>query len=315
MAKQVLIRIRAAAEHEECITMALFEQGAEAVSVEDPMTIKKHLQNGDWDASVFDGQDVETGFVTVSAVAEAVSVESMLADLQTFLLGQDITAEVQSEPLPDVDWQQQWKEAFQPIPIGEKLLIVPHWMKDVHIEGRIPIYVNPGSAFGTGDHPTTSMILAMLEENLHTGDRVMDFGCGSGILGIAALKLGASQVTGVDIDESCAASVAEHMTLNGVSDDEFRFIAGDVVGEDKLHRTLRRDKAQIVLANINTDTNILLSRVAYRFMAPGARFICSGVIAERGGEMAAALVGNGMAILKMQEQGEWAAFVTVASYE
>jgi len=317
MPKYVKITVAAPAAYEEPITMLMLDQGAAGVEVSDPALIKEHLLAGDWDASVFDGQEIVTGDVTLSCLLEG-GREAALPLLEA-LAALSAKEALELQPLvaeaPDTDWQRQWKEAFQPLAIGDKLYVRPSWDESPIPEGRVAVNIEPGMAFGTGDHATTAMMLALLEEYLQPGGRILDVGCGSGILGIAGLKLGASSVIGVDIDEVCVAAVADHLRLNGIREDDFAFILGDILAEEKLQRRLRQNKAQLVLANINAHVIFDLTRVVGRFLAPGGVFLCSGIIADQGGVIANRLVSCGLAILNSREQDGWCAFAAVPSYE
>lgn len=311
------LSIKIPAQWEEAFTMGLFDAGAEGVEVQDPAIIQAHLDAGDWDASVFDGQRLEVGEVTLrSLFPEREPAEAAAEAARKLAAEQGVTAQIQLEQIPEVDWQSKWKESFVSIPVGEKLWLSPAWDENRAPEGRVKLRINPGQAFGTGDHATTRMALKFLEEQLQPGESIIDLGCGSGLLGIAGLKLGASRVTAVDIDPVCGPSVEEHCQLNGIAPEQFTFYCGDVLSDEKLQRKLRRDnKADIVLANITAQVIYDLVRIVGRFMAPGGRLICSGILDEYAPAIADRLVNCGMAVIgEMHEQG-WTSFACVPAYE
>ena len=174
--------------------------------------------------------------------------------------------------------------------------------------GRVPFYLNPGLTFGTGAHPTTQLCLELLEQVLRPGDRVLDLGCGSGILAIAALALGASRAVGADIDPKAADVAYENAALNGIGPDRLRVYAGDVLSDKRLADKLEPGRNQVVLANIVADVIIPLSARAGEFLAPDGVFLTSGIIDGRQDEVRAALEQNGFAITRHLERGGWHAY-------
>lgn len=317
MAKYTKITVAAPSQYEEPLTMLMMEQGAGGVEVHDPALIAAHLAAHDWDASVYEGQDIELGTVTLSCLLEGEEAvaQPLLAAMAQLAAQERIELTPLLEAVPEQDWQEQWKQAFPPLAIGERLWVRPYWDESPLPQGRVALNIDPGLAFGTGDHATTAMMLEMVEQYLQPGQTVLDFGCGSGILGIAALALGAARVTGVDNDPVCAEVVQRHLQLNHLEAERFKFISGEIIGDEKLQRVLRQDKAQLVLANINSEVVFDLARVVFRFMAPQGVFLCSGVIAEHGGVIASRLVNSGLALLKTQERDGWCGYACVAAYE
>lgn len=217
--------------------------------------------------------------------------------------------EPQTVSLREEDWATSWQKYYQPIPVGNRVYIVPDWMRGEPVpDGRTPLYLNPGLTFGTGAHPTTQLCLELLEEVLQSGDKVLDLGCGSGILAIAALALGASRAVGVDIDPKAADVAFENAALNGVGPDRLSVYAGDVLSDKKLAAKLGQGQNRVVLANIVADVIIPLSAKAGEFMTPDGVFLTSGVIDGREDEVRAALEANGFAVVKHLERGGWHAF-------
>ncbi len=217
--------------------------------------------------------------------------------------------EPQTVSLREEDWATSWQKYYQPIPVGKRVYIVPDWMRGEPVpDGRTPLYLNPGLTFGTGAHPTTQLCLELLEEVLQSGDKVLDLGCGSGILAIAALALGASRAVGVDIDPKAADVAFENAALNGIGADRLSVYAGDVLSDKKLAARLGPGQNRVVLANIVADVIIPLSAKAGEFMTPDGVFLTSGVIDGREDEVRAALEANGFAVVKHLERGGWHAF-------
>ena len=217
--------------------------------------------------------------------------------------------EPRTVPLREEDWATSWQKYYRPIPVGKRVYIVPDWMREEPVpDGRTPLYLDPGLTFGTGAHPTTQLCLELLEEALRPGDRVLDLGCGSGILAIAALALGASRAVGVDVDPKAADAALENAALNGVGTDRLSVYAGDVLADKKLAEKLGPGRNRVVLANIVADVIIPLSAKAGEFMTADGVFLTSGIIEGRQDEVAAALEANGFAVTKRLERDGWYAF-------
>ena len=193
--------------------------------------------------------------------------------------------------------------------MGERVYIVPEWMKGQPIpDGRVPLYLNPGLTFGTGSHPTTQLCLELMEQHIHGGEKLLDLGCGSGILAIAALGLGAEHAVGVDIDPKAVDVAYENAAMNGIGKDRLTVLAGNVLADQKFGDQLRPGQNQVVLANIVADVIIPLSAVAHRFLTPDGVFLCSGIIDSRAEEVAAALEQNGWRITRKLERKGWFAY-------
>ena len=215
--------------------------------------------------------------------------------------------DVTTSYVEDSDWENNWREYYKPIDVGEKLVVVPEW-EEAPQDGRLPLRLDPGLIFGTGSHATTRMCLAALEKFSKPGVRVLDLGCGSGILGIGALILGCDSCLGVDIDPKAPDVVMSNAALNGIGADKMTAWAGDIIADASLRARIG-GWYQLVLANIVADVIIPLSAVVRQFMAPGAVFICSGIIEHRWPETEAALISNGFEILDHKSEEEWHCFV------
>lgn len=207
----------------------------------------------------------------------------------------------------DKDWENDWKNYYEPLEIGEKTVVVPEWM-EAPDDGRIALRLDPGIAFGTGSHPTTKLCLAALEEYAHSGVKVLDLGCGSGILGIGALLLGCDKCTGCDVDPKAKDAAMMNAALNGIGEERLKVYAGDILADASMRRCLGNGY-ELVLANIVADVIISLSAFARTFMAPGGTFICSGIIDERWEEVYNTLIANGFNVVSHSQEDEWHCFV------
>ena len=214
---------------------------------------------------------------------------------------------VETSFVEDSDWENNWREYYKPIEVGEKLVVVPEW-EETPDDGRTALRLDPGLIFGTGSHATTRMCLAALEKYAGEGKTFLDLGCGSGILGIGALVLGSARCVGCDIDPKAPDVAASNAALNGIGSDRFKVYAGDILSDASLRRMLGTGY-DAVLANIVSDVIIPLSALVREFMKPGAVFITSGIIDGRQDEVRAALEGNGFEVVEHRNEEEWHCFV------
>ncbi len=211
------------------------------------------------------------------------------------------------ENVEDADWENNWKAFYKPMEIGERLIVIPDW-EEADPHGRVALRLNPGLIFGTGSHATTRLCLQALERLVQPGMRVLDLGCGSGILSIAALLLGADSAFGCDIDDKAVDVAYENAALNGIGKDRYTVRAGDVLSD----KGLRADMGagyDVVVANIVADVIIALAATARSLMAPGGYFLCSGIIDDRAGEVREKLEENGFAVLEEHSSEGWVSYL------
>ena len=285
-----------------CQEMA--DMGAGGFVIENEEDFKDFLEQNHqyWD---YVDDELENQFAGVSRIkCYLTDDEDGLAVLRRINAAYD---DVTTSYVEDSDWENNWREYYKPIEVGEKLVVVPEW-EEAPQDGRLPLRLDPGLIFGTGSHATTRMCLAALEEFSKPGVRVLDLGCGSGILGIGALILGCDSCLGVDIDSKAPDVVMSNAALNGIGTDKMTAWAGDIIADASLRARIGGGY-QLVLANIVADVIIPLSAVVRQFMAPGAVFICSGIIEHRWPETEAALISNGFEILDHKSEEEWHCFV------
>ena len=188
----------------------------------------------------------------------------------------------------DEDWENNWKQYYQPISIGKKLIVVPQWMKP-DTEGRIPVLLDPGMIFGTGAHASTQMCMLRLEEHIRGGEQVLDLGSGSGLLSITALLLGAAHATGVDVDPKAEDIARENAAINGLDNDRFTAVTGNVVTGQEALADLFSRTYDVICMNIFADVIIPMAAVLPRFMKQNTLVICSGVLETRYDEVRQAI--------------------------
>ncbi len=212
-----------------------------------------------------------------------------------------IDSEIVLNQCRNEDWENNWKQYFHPIPVGEKLLIRPTWEDEFEAGDRKVLNIEPGLAFGTGSHETTRLCLQTLEKHIEEGTTVLDIGCGSGILSIAALLLGAKQVTGVDIDALAVKTALDNGEVNGFKEPEYKILQGNLT--DKVE-----GKFDVVVANIVADVIIMFCKDVASFMKEDAVFITSGIIDTREQDVIDAFNKYGFEIKARHTEGGWVCF-------
>ena len=210
-----------------------------------------------------------------------------------------------SAPLPDTDWSESWKSSYPPVEVGRKLVVVPYWLENEDHGGRLPVILDPGLTFGTGAHPSTQMVMEAMEQYLRPGDACLDLGSGSGILSVAALRLGAASAVGVDIDPKAEDIARENAAYNGFSAPEFTACTGNVTADKALMARLAGETYGLVLVNIVADVIIGLAPVLPRFLSDRSILICSGILDTRLDEVRAALEGAGLTVLETKAKEDW----------
>lgn len=200
------------------------------------------------------------------------------------------------------DWQNNWKQYFRPMPIGEKLLIRPLWINDYDSQGRKVLNIEPGLAFGTGSHPTTKLCLETLESYISESSTVLDIGCGSGILSIASLLLGAKSAFGVDIDSLAVKTAKANALENGFDESKFKVVQGDL--SDKVS-----GKFNVIVANIVADIIMMFNKQVGAFLEDGGVYITGGIIETREDDVTASFKENGFEIIERRENNGWLVFV------
>ena len=297
--------IASKSEEIDVLCQRLADLGVEGMCIEDEEDFKNFLENNHqyWD---YVDDELNARFQGLSQVkfylADDEEGQNLLQRLK-----QELPCEIKTSYVDDSDWENNWREFYKPLEIGEKLLVIPEW-ENPELDGRVPLRLDPGLIFGTGSHATTRMCLCALQEHPVEGKKVLDLGCGSGILGIGAKVLGCASVVGCDIDPKAPDVALDNAALNGITEENFKIYAGDILSDEGMRKFLG-DGYDIVLANIVADVIIPLSAFARRFMANDGLFICSGIIDNRLEEVKSAILSNGFEIVEHKHEEEWNCFV------
>lgn len=215
------------------------------------------------------------------------------------------TLRILTRVVDDEDWANSWKAHYKPFPVGEKLMIRPSWEQTDTPEGRIVLSLDPGMAFGSGTHETTRMCLEALQAHTKEGMQALDLGCGSGILAIAALLLGAKSATLVDIDPVAQKVAAENARMNGIAKDRYEILIGDTLSDQTLRARLAHKRYDLITANIVASVVIALAPLVREVLAEDGIFIASGIIDERLAEVLAALDAHGFEVFEVHEDENW----------
>ena len=302
------ITIKTTTEAVEAVTNILYDMNVGGVSLEDPKDFKFQKKNEyDWDFveeeifnSGYDGVIIKTYITEERDVTDDINIiKERINALKGF--GIDIgDAIVELSEVDEQDWANEWKNYYKPTKIGEKIVVKPTWEEYEKKEDDLIVELDPGMAFGTGTHETTTMCIQQLEKYVNENSKVFDIGCGSGILAISAAKLGAKDVLAVDLDEVAVKVSKENVSLNNV---DVKVRHGNLM-------EVVNDKADIVVANIIADIIKILAKDIKNFMKEDAVFISSGIIHKKVDEVKNSLEENGLEIVEIQTLGEWNAIVS-----
>ena len=312
------VTIQTASEGIEAVASALTAGGFDSLVVEDQAEYETFLEENRayWDYIDEEFQQELQNLSRIKLYLEVDGTEEkqlqkldkVLTALKSRSKGKKLgTLEVSSTLLPETNWEESWKDSYPPQEVGEKLIVVPCWNPEAG--DRIPVILDPGLTFGTGAHPSTQMCMEFMEELVKPGMEVIDLGSGSGILSIAALRLGAASAVGVDIDPKAEDIARENAAYNDFGADRFDAFTGNVTEDHELMTKLSVRHYDLVFVNIVADVIIGLAPVLGRFMDENTKVICSGILDVREQEVHQALTAAGLVIERTGAKEDWRSLV------
>ncbi len=316
----IRVSIYTTAEGIEPVSGRLYQLGITGLEIEDEADFKDFLENNRqyWDYVDEDlikeksGETKIKAYISDDAAGHELltAIKSTLFELKT-LDGADEFGrlEIETDNMTEEDWANNWKQYFHPLEIGEKLLIKPEWEELSKPADRIVFNIEPGMSFGTGSHYTTQLCLEALEKYVRPGVKMLDLGCGSGILSIVSLLLGAERAVAVDIDPNAVDTAYQNAARNNVGRDRYTVLAGNVVTDADIQAEISKYKYEVVAANIVADVIIALAPKAREYMKEGGVFITSGIIEDRTDDVKSALIENGFEIVRINRRKDWASII------
>jgi ribosomal protein L11 methyltransferase len=311
-------RLATTTEAVDLISYTLAEMGIEGIEIEDKVPLSEEDKKRMF-IDLLPDLDEDDGKAYVSFYIEPEkdhdsTLEEVLAAVRELADFVDIgEATIEKSQTEDIDWLNNWKKYWKPFKVDEHIIIKPTWetVEDVP-EDTLVVELDPGTAFGTGTHHTTRLCITQLKKYMQPGQNILDVGCGSGILSIIALLLGAENATATDVDVHAVEAAVENARVNGIGEDVYTVLTGDVISDEAFRHEVGEHKFDIVLANIFAEIIIPLSGVVKEMMKPGALFITSGIIDEREEDVRKALTENGFEIMEVTHSGGWVSFTAKA---
>ena len=286
----------------EDVAAALTNGGFEELLIEDQQEFETFLDENKayWDYIDESLQEKLQGLSQIKLYLEDTD-KAGLARLEALVASLGLNMTVNT--LAETNWEESWKESYPPQPIGEKLIVLPYWLEND--TDRLPIILDPGLTFGTGAHPSTQMVMEAMEKTVKPGFSCLDLGSGSGILSIAALRLGAKSAIGVDIDPKAEDIARENAAYNGFSAPQFTALTGNVTADKKLMARLSGESYDLVLVNIVADVICHLAPTLPHFLSADSALICSGILDSRLLDVVTALEKAGLKITETHQKEDW----------
>ena len=297
------ITIKTTSDKIDSTVTALTARGFSDLLIEDQEEFETFLDNNRayWDYIDEDLQEKLKGLSNIKLYLEDTD-EAGLCKLKA--LAESLDLPMTTGILPDTDWEESWKDNYPPQEVGKDLIVLPYWRAEEET-CRKKIILDPGLTFGTGAHPSTQMVMEAMEELVAEGSHCLDLGSGSGILSIAALRLGASSATGIDIDPKAESIARENAGYNGFAHPEFTALTGNVTEDKTLMAKLSEKHYDVVLVNIVADVIIGIAPVLPNFLDADSTVICSGILDARLEDVTAALTTAGLTVTSTRAKEDW----------
>ena len=311
-------RLATTTEAVDLISYTLAEMGIEGIEIEDKVPLSEEDKKRMFidllpDLEEDDGKAYVSFYIEPEKDHDS-TLEEVLAAVRELADFVDIgEATIEKSQTEDIDWMNNWKKYWKPFKVDEHIIIKPTWetVEDVP-EDTLVVELDPGTASGTGTHHTTRLCITQLKKYMQSGQTILDVGCGSGILSIIALLLGAKEATATDVDIHAVEAAMENACVNHIESDVYTVLTGDVISDADFRHQVGEHKFDMVLANIFAEIIIPLSGVVKEMMKPGALFITSGIIDEREEDVRKALSENGFEIMEVTHSGGWVSFTAKA---
>ena len=303
-------RLKTTTEAEDIVSSMLMDLGIQGVQIEDkiPLTAQDKEQMF---VDILPQIPADDGVAYLTFYLEEEEdpaevlekVRRELEEMRAYVdVGEGTIEESQTE---DVDWVNNWKQYFHQFYIDD-ILVIPSWEQvEAKDSDKMVIHIDPGTAFGTGMHETTQLCIRQLRKYVFPGSRILDVGCGSGILGMLALKFGASYSVGTDLDPCAIDATHENMKANGIRDDQYEVMIGNIIDDPQIQEKAGFEKYDVVAANILADVLVPLTPVILRQLKKGGIYITSGIIDDKEETVKQAVEDAGMEVLEVHHQGEW----------
>lgn len=307
-------RLKTTTQAEDIVSSMLADLGVEGVQIEDKIPLTEQDKEQMFVDILPDIPDDDgTAYLTFYLDEEEdvapvlMNVRKELEDMRAFLdVGECTIEESETE---DVDWVNNWKQYFHQFYIDD-ILVIPSWEKvKPEDSDKMVIHIDPGTAFGTGMHETTQLCIRALKKYVTSETEILDVGCGSGILGMLALKFGAKHSLGTDLDPCAIDATHENMEVNGIRKDQYEVMIGNIIDDKAVQDAVGYEKYDIVAANILADVLVPLTPVIIHQMKPGAVYITSGIIEDKENVVVEAVKAAGLEVLEVNHQGEWVSVV------
>lgn len=307
-------RLKTTTQAEDIVSSMLADLGIEGVQIEDKIPLTEQDKEQMFVDILPDIPDDDvTAYLTFYLDEEEdvapvlMNVRKELEDMRAFLdVGECTIEESETE---DVDWVNNWKQYFHQFYIDD-ILVIPSWEKvKPEDSDKMVIHIDPGTAFGTGMHETTQLCIRSLKKYVTSETEILDVGCGSGILGMLALKFGAKHSLGTDLDPCAIDATHENMEVNGIRKDQYEVMIGNIIDDTAVQDAVGYEKYDIVAANILADVLVPLTPVIIHQMKPGAVYITSGIIEDKENVVVEAVKAAGLEVLEVNHQGEWVSVV------
>ena len=297
------ITIDTAAEKIESVATVLTAKGFSDLVIEDQEEFETFLEENRayWDYIDEELQEKLQGLSHIKLYLEDTD-DAGMERLKRVVGELDLPMSVAA--LAEVNWEESWKNNYPPQEVGKSLVVLPYWLAQEETD-RLKVILDPGLTFGTGAHPSTQMVMEKMEEVVRPGFRCLDLGSGSGILSIAALRLGAETAVGIDIDPKAEEIAREHAASNGFAAPRFTALTGNVTEDKALMASLAAKEYDLVLVNIVADVIIGLAPVLPNFLTQTSTLICSGILDVRLDEVTAALEAAGLTVTAVKEKEDW----------